>query len=151
GVALGIYSADCVAILLVDPRTGVVGAMHAGWRGTAQEIARKTVDTLVAIYKVNPADLCAAMGPSIGPCCFEVGPEVAAQFPSNFVRQGAGKSGKATVDLRAANRAALLAAGMSGDKIDSGAHCTSCDRTRFFSFRRDGRETGQHVAFVTRV
>src|SRR5262249_16927370 len=75
-VALAVQVADCVPLLLADPRTGAVAATHAGWRGTAANVARATVARLERDYRVRPADLIAAIGPSIGPCCFQVGPEV---------------------------------------------------------------------------
>jgi YfiH family protein len=151
GCALGIYTADCVPILLCDPRTGAVAAAHAGWRGTVAGVAAATVRALGDHFGAAPADLRVAMGPSIGPCCFEVGDEVAAQFDGAFVRAGASKRGRPTVDLRAANRAALIASGVHADHIDAAPACTACDRERFFSFRRDGRETGQHLAVIARV
>jgi YfiH family protein len=148
GVALGIYTADCIPLLLGDPKTGVFAAVHAGWRGTAAGIATAVVEALVEHYQVAAADLRVALGPSIGPCCFEVGEDVAAKFASNFVKPRQGR--KPTVDLRAANVAQLVAAGVREAHIDASAPCTACDRERFYSFRRDGRETGQHVAYIRR-
>jgi len=148
GVALGIYTADCIPMLLCDARTGVFAAAHAGWRGTVAGIATAVVEALVQHYKVEPGALRVALGPSIGPCCFEVGEDVAAKFASHFVKPREGQ--KPTVDLRAANVAQLVAAGVREAHIDASAPCTACDRERFYSFRRDGRETGQHVAYIRR-
>ena len=150
GLALAIYSADCIALLFCDPKTGAIAAAHAGWRGTAAGIARATVSALGRAFGARPEDLHVALGPSIGPCCFEVGPEVAEKFAPAFVRSGAGRSGRATVDLRAANRAALIEAGVPETHIDADPPCTGCEPARFFSYRRDGRQTGQHVGFIVR-
>ncbi|HJZ84164.1 MAG TPA: peptidoglycan editing factor PgeF [Polyangia bacterium] len=150
GIALGIYSADCIPILLADPETGAFAAAHAGWRGTVAGVAAAVVRALVQRYRTNPAHLRVALGPSIGPCCFEVGEEVAARFQAPFVRPGASRNGRPTVDLRAANQAVLVSAGVPAHQIDALPACTACDPARFYSFRRDGRETGQHVAFITR-
>jgi YfiH family protein len=148
GVALGVYTADCIPLLLCDPKTGAFAAAHAGWRGTAAGVATAVVEALVEHYHVAPAELRVALGPSIGPCCFEVGEDVASKFPSDFVKPRPGR--KPTVDLRAANVAQLVAAGMREAHIDAASPCTACDRERFYSFRRDGRETGQHVAYIRR-
>jgi len=150
GLALGIYSADCIPILLADPETGAFAAAHAGWRGTVAGIARAVVHTLVRRFGSQPARLRVAMGPSIGPCCFEVGDEVAARFSGRFVQAAESPRGRPTVDLRAANRALLEEAGVPTLNIDGAPPCTACDPARFYSFRRDGRETGQHVAFIMR-
>jgi hypothetical protein len=101
---------------------------------------------LTQLYGADAKNICAALGPSIGPCCFEVGEEVAAQFSPEAVRRGPGKP---KVDLRAAIASALIGAGLSPEKIDARPPCTHCDPGRFFSYRRDGRETGQHIAFIT--
>jgi YfiH family protein len=146
--ALGVYSADCTPILFADPATGAVAAAHAGWRGTVAGVAAATVRALERAFDVRPEDLHVAFGPSIGPCCFEVGDEVAALFPPEVVRLGASPRGRPLVDVRAANRAALRASGVRADRIDAEAPCTACRPERFFSFRRDGRPTGQHIAFI---
>src|SRR5262249_26747071 len=144
----GIYTADCTPILFCDPETGAYGAAHAGWRGTAAGVAAAVVTTLVDSYGVAPANLRIPLGPSIGPCCFEVRPDVAAKFSPESVKPRPGR--KPTIDLRAANRAQLVAAGVRTENIDAAPPCTACDSARFFSFRRDGRETGQHVAYIYR-
>jgi YfiH family protein len=150
GVALGVYTADCIALLIADPKTGAFAAAHAGWKGTLANVGVAVARALIDMWSCDPADLRVAMGPSIGPCCFEVAPDVASRFPADFVRPGAGGGGKPTVDLRAANRAALVSLGVRPDHIDADPPCTKCDRERFYSYRRDGRDTGQHVAFITR-
>ncbi|MSP61369.1 MAG: peptidoglycan editing factor PgeF [Myxococcales bacterium] len=146
GRAIGVYTADCVPILLGDGE-GRVAAAHAGWRGTIAGVASAAVEALVAVG-ARRERIRAALGPSIGVCCFEVGDEVAAQFarfPGAVMREG---DGKAHVDLWRANRAILVAAGLAASAIDAHPPCTMCDPERFFSFRRDGAGIGQMLSFV---
>ena len=155
GVALGAYVADCVPVLIVDPRTGACAAVHAGWRGTIAGILAATVATMARAYDSRPADLRAVLGPAIGACCFEVGPEVVAAFtaalpgaPVVIDHPGA----RAHIDLRLAQRFQLEAAGLSTGAIDTVAACTRCDPDRrFFSSRRDAGRTGMQLGFVVRV
>jgi YfiH family protein len=157
GVVLGVFVADCIPALLVDPRTGAVAAVHAGWRGTVAGVLPAAVRALQAEFGARPGDLRVALGPAIGPCCFEVGPEVVAAFealvpdarPSRIVVPSPrGEVGKANVDLKAANRLLLERAGVAPEAIDAGPECTHCDRARFYSFRRDGNATGQLMGVV---
>ena len=150
GIAIAVYTADCVPVLLADPVRGALAAVHAGWRGMVAGVIGAAVATLGRAFGSRPADLRAALGPSIGPCCFEVGDEVAVQFSPAFVKPGAPSRGRPVVDLRAAARDSLLTAGVPAGQIDADPPCTACDASRFYSFRRDGRETGQHVAFMAR-
>ena len=156
GVALGAYVADCVPVLIVDPRTGAFAAVHAGWRGTIAGVLAATVATLAEAYGSRPADLRAALGPAIGPCCFEVGPEVVALFTAALPGAPAividHPGARPHIDLRLAQRFQLQAAGLAPDAIDTLAACTSCDPTRrFFSYRRDAGRTGMQLGFVVRV
>ena len=138
GAVVGVYTADCVPILLADDE-GRVAAAHAGWRGTVAGVANAAVEALVSIG-ARRERLRAALGPSICAHCFEVGEEVAAAFdalaPSSVVRDGGGK--KPHVDLWEANRLVLAAAGVPESAIDAAPPCTMCEPERFFSFRRDG-------------
>jgi polyphenol oxidase len=147
GTAVGVYTADCVPILF-DDGEGRVAAAHAGWRGTVAGIAAATVEALVATG-AKREHIRAALGPSICIRCFEVGEEVAAEFDRiapESVRRSDGR--KPHVDLWMANRALLLGAGLSSEHIDASPPCTSCERERFFSFRRDGAGIGQHLSFI---
>jgi len=159
GVVLGVFVADCVPALLVDPRSGASAAVHAGWRGTVAGVLPAAVRALAAEFGARPGDLRVALGPAIGPCCFEVGPEVVAAFealcPDARARgivlpSPRGAAGKANVDLKAANRLLLERAGVDPEALEAGPECTSCDRTRFYSFRRDGSATGQLMGVVGR-
>jgi len=140
---LEVRTADCVPILLADSVRRVVVAVHAGWRGTAASISRITVEMLCAEWGSKPGDLQVAMGPCIGRCCFEVGEDVARQFPGHIIHSGA----RPHVDLVAANREQLSAAGVPPAKIESLDLCTVCDPGRFHSFRRD-RGPGRMIAAI---
>lgn len=141
GVVLGVYTADCVPILLGDG-DGRVAAVHAGWRGTVAGVASAAVEALVSIG-ARRERLKAALGPSICAHCFEVGEEVAAQFPPPAVVRG---EARPHIDLWEANRAQLAAAGVGA--VDAHPPCTMCEADRFFSFRRDGGQIGQHLSFI---
>ena len=158
GLGLSVHVADCTPILMACPETGACAALHAGWRGTVAGMAAAGVRNMVAQFGCRPRDLCVAMGPCIGACCFEVGPEVATAFRAAMPSAGengvilspAGK--KDRIDLRRFQRVQLEAAGVPPESIDASTDCTFCDpRVRFFSFRRAGRATGQLVGFIVRV
>lgn len=145
-LTLGTLSADCVSILLADGR-GRVAAVHAGWRGTVAGIARRAVEALAALGA--PAEsLLAALGPSIGPCCFEVQADVAGQFAAVCAEAVTARDGRRYVDLWRTNRHFLEAAGVPPARIDAAPPCTCCDPRRFYSYRRDGAGIGQHLAFI---
>jgi YfiH family protein len=148
GVTVGVYTADCVPILMAD-RDGRVAAAHAGWRGTVKGVASAAVEALVS-FGAKREEIRAALGPSICAGCFEVGEEVAAEFdrvtPEAVIRSAGAKP---HVDLWAANRALLVAAGLTVENIDAAPPCTMCEPERFFSFRRDGGQIGQHLSFIT--
>lgn len=141
GLALAISTADCVPILLADTHAKVVGAAHAGWRGTAAGIAGATVAAMQALG-AEPERIVAAMGPHICQDCFEVGDEVAVHF-TEVVRPS---GGKAHVDLYRENALRLYAAGVR--ELGARPPCTMCEPERFFSFRRDQGKTGGHLSFI---
>ncbi len=143
--ALVVQTADCVPILLAAP--AAVGAAHAGWRGSAKNVAGEAVRALEALGAA-PETLTAWIGPAIGPCCYEVGGEVAAQFAGDFVRAGCG--GRFRLDLKTVNRAQLEAAGLRRESIAIHPACTKCGGERFASYRRDGAEAGRMIALIAR-
>jgi len=147
GAAIVVQTADCVPILLFAP--GVVGAAHAGWRGSARSVAGAAVAALEALGAA-PASLSAWIGPSIGPCCYEVGGEVAAQFAGDFVRAGCGGEARYRLDLRAVNVAQLAAAGVPRASIAVHPACTQCGGERYASWRRDGANAGRMIALIAR-
>lgn len=151
GTVVGVRVADCVPILLHDPVTGLSAAIHAGWRGTVALIVSRTIDILSKEYAVRPASLRAVIGPFIGPCCFEVGDEVAERFASDaaFGPDTVDRTrAKPHVDLGRANRRLLEAAGVEAAHVEAAGGCTSCDPARYFSHRRDDGRTGRHLALV---
>ena len=151
GDVLGAFAADCIPILLCDPRRRVVAAAHAGWRGTVAGAAVNAVHAMADRFGSAPGDVRVALGPSIGPCCFEVGPEVVDAFRAalppidGLVVAGPRKD---HIDLRVATRALLERVGVRRQHIDDRPPCTRCDAERFFSFRRDGLEGGVHMGFI---
>ncbi len=151
GRTAGVRVADCVPILVQDVETGVAAAIHAGWRGTIARIVPLTLEAMQQQFGSRTESLRTAVGPSIGPCCFEVGEEVAQRFASE---PGFGPSlvdrTRATphVDLVAANAGLMRSAGISPRHIDVVAPCTVCAWGRFFSHRRDAGRTGRHLALV---
>lgn len=152
GVAIAIGTADCLPILLADVAGRAVGGVHAGWRSAAFGLPALTVERMGERHGVRPSELRAALGPSIGPCCFEVGEEVvdglAANIPEpeRWVVRAPGR--KPHVDLACACTLALVAAGLDRDAIEQVPGCTRCDAERFFSFRREGAATGRQLAVV---
>ena len=148
GVLLGIQTADCLPLLIVDPRHHLVAAAHAGWRGTAGGIAARAVGALTARGS-RIGDLVAAVGPGIGPCCYEVGEELREAFG----RPGApffepGPNGRAHLDLRAANVWQLVDAGLRPEAIHHVEDCTRCRADLYHSYRREGRAAGRMISFV---
>jgi polyphenol oxidase len=140
GQWIAVKTADCVPILLADRQARAVAAVHAGWRGTRAGIAAQVVERLRETLGIAPAELHAAIGPSIGPCCYEVGEEVATCFASAHVDAAGARP---RLDLWSANRAALEAAGVPGRQIETAGLCTCCGAEEFHSWRRDGAQAGR--------
>jgi YfiH family protein len=168
GLLLGVQTADCVPILLVDPKKRAVAAIHAGWRGTLARIAQKTVGEMRMRFGSKPADILAALGPAIGDCCYEVGTELVTEFTSQFAdaeeyfdepRTGEEPNPlqwlnmmppghqpppkNVRLDLRKANRAQLLAAGLREANIFVSELCTACHPDLFFSHRKEAAQSGR--------
>jgi len=141
GVRVGVKTADCVPILVVGPSIRVVAAIHAGWRGSAENIAAAVVRELATRWNTRPENLRAAIGPSIGVCCYDVGAEVANRFERWMP---AAKNRR--LDLRAINEMQLRAEGVTD--IWSSGECTFCMADRFFSFRRERDQAGRMLSFV---
>jgi polyphenol oxidase len=148
GLVLGIETADCLPVLVVDPQRRAVAAAHAGWRGTVAQVAREAVRALVAGGS-RKGDLRAALGPGIGPCCYEVGDDVRQAFgPEGAAFFRPGPRGRDHLDVRAANRAQLLAEGLRPQQVAAVEECTFCHPDLYHSYRRDGKDAGRMINFV---
>jgi YfiH family protein len=173
GLLLGVRTADCAPVLVVDPKKHVVAAIHAGWRGTLQRIVSKTIGQMQMEFGCREQDLLAAIGPTIGGCCYEVGTEVASAFAAKFanaseffdeLRTGDEPNplqwlnmmppghqpppNKVLLDLKKANQLQLLEAGLREGNIFVTELCTSCDVGRLFSYRREGAASGRLMGVV---
>jgi polyphenol oxidase len=177
GLLLAIQTADCVPILLADVRRHAAAAVHAGWRGTLARIVMKTLGRMRAEFGTKPRDVIAALGPAIGPCCYEVGPEVAQAFSGQFSeakewfegpfdRLATGEEPnplpwltmmppghepppeRVRLDLRAANRWQLVDAGVRLRNIAVSTLCTGCRSDLFFSYRKEGAATGRMMSVI---
>lgn len=144
---VGIRTADCLPILLVDPVNRALAAVHAGWRGTAAGICTRTVTRMQHVYETNPNDLVAVIGPGIGHCCFEVGPEVTIQFQS-FMPAGTDLTKQTQIDLASVNRSQLQSAGLEDSKILAAEICTFCGGDFWHSYRRDGKWAGRMTTAI---
>lgn len=144
GVCVVIKTADCVPVLLYDSKQKVVAAIHAGWRGTIQNIVSKTINKMTEEFGTSPSDLFAGIGPSISPEFYEVSEEVWRQFEPEFYREtNPPKDGKRLLDLWRANYHQLILSGVSAGHIEVSKICTFSNPDRFFSARRDGQMTGR--------
>jgi YfiH family protein len=152
GVMLGICVADCVPILLCDPEKGVVAAVHAGWQGTAAKLVVKAVAGMKSLFGSDPKGVQAAIGPSIGKCCYEVDAPVRQAFLQNGVPWDpfteARGEGTWRLDMAAANRDLLLSAGVPASGIQVSDMCVCCRKDLFFSYRRDHGDTGRQMGFI---
>lgn len=150
--ALTVRVADCVPVLLADPVSGAVAAAHAGWRGTAAGAVSVAVGALARTYGSRPADLLVAVGPSIGPCCYEVGREVLDAFQrqqSHAARWFSPRPhGRFHLDLWQATRDQLQQSGVAPEHISIARLCTATHRDWFFSYRVEGEATGRLVAVI---
>lgn len=145
GFLLAASIADCVPVLLYGPSKRVVAAVHSGWRGTAQNIAGKTLSFMERELNVSPQDLRVWIGPSAGQCCYEVGEEVAQGFASRHSRSLG--EGKYLFDNRGAVLAQIVEAGVPSASVEVDVRCTICD-DRFHSYRRDREASGRMVAMI---
>jgi YfiH family protein len=148
GSWVGVKSADCVPILLSTADGRCVAAVHSGWRGTVLRVAARGVDALVRTG-ASATSLRAAIGPCIQACCYEVGPELAERFQTEFGEEVVRQRGvRPHLDLALAVRRTLEEAGLLPEHVDLQSACTACEPARFFSHRRDRGHTGRHLAFI---
>jgi YfiH family protein len=146
-ILLMVKTADCVPILLGDPKIGAFAAIHAGWRGTSSSVVRRAIEQLQNEYGTRPEDLRAAIGPAANSCCYEVGSEVIRVFKERFPQSDhlftPTRDGHARIDLHAANRDQLLSAGVAPDRIHIAPLCTMDRTDLFFSYRREKKLHGR--------
>jgi hypothetical protein len=152
GVMIAVSVADCVPLLLLDPELKVAAALHAGWKGTAGNIAGKGVEAMASVFGSEPGRILAAVGPAIGICCYEVDTPVVEAFRT----QGGGYErfaapageGKWRLDMPAAITAQLRDAGLAAERIEVSGQCVSCTPELYFSYRRDNGDTGRQMGFI---
>jgi len=150
GVFIGVQTADCVPILLFDKKRRVAGAIHAGWRGTAAAILKKTIERMAGRFFSSPEDIVIAIGPSIRWCCYEVGYEV---IESVTRTTGEGdyyktKGGKYCIDLASANRQQAVSLGVPTEQIWLSDECTYCKSDKYYSYRFAKGSTGRQCAII---
>jgi len=146
-IMLTILTADCVPILLFDPKQNVVAAIHAGWKGTEQQIALKTVKKMQEEFNSNPKDIIAGVAPSIGRCCYEVDWNVAQHFET-IENAYDKKDEKYMLDLPYINKLQLLNAGLLEENIELSNICTACDVEDYFSYRKEGGCSGRFMSMI---
>ncbi len=143
---LMVFAADCVPILLFDPVREVIAAVHSGWRGTVQNIGGKAVKLMETQFGVNPENILAAIGPSIGPCCFTFGKADAEVFPKRY--RAPQDAEKVLIDIWAMNRDLLTDAGVLPGHIDCAEVCTVCHQDEYYSYRVHKEHTGRQGAVI---
>jgi len=150
GLLIGIQVADCVPILIYDKGKEVIGAVHAGWRGTAGEILKNAIRVMQEGFSSLSKDILIAIGPCIKGCCYEVGDDIK-DIIQNITGKGTyyhKKNGKYFIDLSSANKLQALSMGISEDNIWQSEECTYCNPERFYSYRYAGGTTGRQGAFI---
>jgi YfiH family protein len=153
GICLIVLVADCVPMLFFDPSRRAIGVAHAGWRGTLESVASHTVTAMKDAFGSSPGDIVVGIGPSIGPCCYQVGPEVVSQVKRVFHQRNdfivnESKDGRGYLDLWKANLDVLLHAGVKRENIEIARRCTCHEPEWFFSYRKQGGDTGRFAAGI---
>jgi polyphenol oxidase len=153
GLLLTVQVADCVPLLIGDPETGGVASVHAGWRGTAAGIAVSVIAKMTHLFSSDPRKLVAAIGPSIGPCCYKIGPELRGVFLKSgwaeaSVERWFHDGHERRLDLWQANADQLISAGMAPESVAVSELCTACHPAWFHSYRRDRARAGRLTGFI---
>lgn len=143
-ILLASFYADCVPLFFIAPDLEIIAMAHAGWRGTASLIGVKMLKAFKTLYAIEPHQLEVAIGPSIGPCCYQVGEEVAKQFPKTTVQRI--KKG-IYLDLWQANQEQFINAGIVPERLHMAKVCTYCHQ-EFYSYRREGNQAGRMAALL---
>ncbi|CAA6811121.1 MAG: COG1496: Uncharacterized conserved protein [uncultured Sulfurovum sp.] len=144
---LTILTADCVPILLFDPIQNVVAAVHAGWKGTQQEILLKTVQKMQEVFNTDPKNILAGIAPSIGKCCYEVDWNVAQHF-KEIEEAYTQQTEKYMLDLPHINKLQLLKAGLNKENIEMSNVCTACEVEHYFSYRKESGCSGRFMSMI---
>ncbi len=155
GVALAVLVADCFPLLIADPQTGAIAAVHSGWRGTLAGVLTRTLAGMHRDLGVDPSGVWVAIGPGIRNCCLEVGAEVATAFHNTFVAAGVcephpAHAEKFLLDLPQALNLQLAQAGVPREHVFDLKLCTRCCRSDFFSYRAEGNQSGRMMAVICR-
>lgn len=152
GLPLVLCFADCTPILFLDPEHRAIGIAHGGWKGTMNKIAQKTAQAMQREFGTNPDELLVGIGPAIGPCCYEVGENVADEFrqafPAHEDKIVLAEDGKPHLNLWQANRLQLMDIGVRSENIEMADTCTACKHQWFYSYRADGGTTGRMAAVL---
>jgi polyphenol oxidase len=151
GKSIGVRTADCVPILLLDAKSRAIGAVHAGWRGTVASIVAKAIGRMRETYRSQPQDLWVAIGPCIRDCCYEVGPEVAEKFRSQFPDWSSEENERRKIDLVRANVEQMRDAGVPETQMFDGGLCTFCQPELFYSYRREPANPGRLMSAICRL
>jgi hypothetical protein len=147
---IGVRTADCVPILLLDAGKRAVAAVHAGWRGTVGGIVTRAIQKMHADFGTEARDVRVALGPCVRECCYQVGAEVATEFSSIFP-EWPPAAGKKNINLVEANCRLLIAAGVPAEQIFDSGLCTSCLPEFFFSYRREPQNPGRMLSVIARL
>lgn len=143
-IRIGIKTADCVPILLFEKQKGIIAAVHAGWRGTLNQILTKTVQSIIAM-EGDPTQIYASLGPAIGDCCYDIVTERAHYFDAKFITH---KNNKTFLNLKKANVAQLTDMQIPFKNIESTPWCTSCNSDMFYSYRKEKPLTKQNISYI---
>lgn len=154
-VALAVRAADCVPLLMADPRTGAVAAVHAGWRGTAAKVGREALEAMVEAFGTRPSDVVAAIGPAIAPCCYEVGPDLVDAFAAAGHERHlidrwfqVRRDGKLRLDVPGANRDQLVLGGVAEENVHVANLCTAMNVDVLTSYRAEKERAGRIAGVI---
>ena len=154
-VVLVTFHADCVPLFFVDPVKKVIGLSHSGWKGTVKKMAKVTIEQMQKVFGCNPKDMVAAIGPSIGGCCFQVDAPVVDEFMKEmsfahkYIHKDESMEEKFKIDLWGINKELMVEAGISAENIEITDYCTMCHNELFYSHRRMGEDRGSLAAFLS--
>ncbi len=144
-IPLSVFTADCLSVFLYDPKTHSIGLIHAGWRGSKENIVTKTIKLMQGTFNSRARDLYAAFGPAIRDCCYEVGEEFTESFTAGCLAK---RNGHYYLDLAGMNKRQLLDSGVKDKNIFDPGICTFCRSEKFFSYRKEGAGCGRMISVM---